>query len=276
MKHFKLIYRIVVFCLLTLLTQIGGIIYLLSLTTHKITDKWVRKKLLQHAFRLTSFLILYCVTTFFLVPVLAKPFGRVPLPLIKTNNLQPLNSLTCFLNRNYVKQELRQTAFNVAIEMQHQFPGTIVNYLDASFPFMNHFPLLPHLSHNDGKKLDLAFCYVDSKTKKITNNCPSFIGYGICEEPLDNEINTADYCADKGGWQYSILKKIVPQGNKHKFLFDSTRTKALVTLFAHETSIGKIFIEPHLKTRLKLNSEKIRFHGCQAVRHDDHIHIQLK
>ena len=30
------------------------------------------------------------------------------------------------------------------------------------------------------------------------------------------------------------------------------------------------------KTRLLLTSDKIRFHGCQAVRHDDHIHVQLK
>ncbi len=34
--------------------------------------------------------------------------------------------------------------------------------------------------------------------------------------------------------------------------------------------------KPHLKTRLKLSSAKIRFHGCQAVRHDDHIHVQLR
>ncbi|MFT5619364.1 MAG: hypothetical protein ACI85I_002607, partial [Arenicella sp.] len=42
------------------------------------------------------------------------------------------------------------------------------------------------------------------------------------------------------------------------------------------TAYGKVFIEPHLKTRLGLeNYSKIRFHGCQAVRHDDHIHVQL-
>jgi hypothetical protein len=54
------------------------------------------------------------------------------------------------------------------------------------------------------------------------------------------------------------------------------RTKALVNMFVSEYEIGKIFIEPHLKTRLKLTSDKIRFHGCQAVRHDDHIHVQLR
>jgi hypothetical protein len=37
-----------------------------------------------------------------------------------------------------------------------------------------------------------------------------------------------------------------------------------------------MIVQPHLKSRLKLKSTKIRFHGCKAVRHDDHIHIQLK
>jgi hypothetical protein len=87
--------------------------------------------------------------------------------------------------------------------------------------------------------------------------------------------NTADYCAAKGYWQYSFITKVVSQNNKQDFTFDSVRTKALASLFASSPSIGKIFIEPHLKTRLNLSSDKIRFHGCRAVRHDDHIHVQL-
>ncbi len=36
-------------------------------------------------------------------------------------------------------------------------------------------------------------------------------------------------------------------------------------------------IEPYLKKSLGLGTEsKIRFQGCQAVRHDDHIHLELK
>jgi hypothetical protein len=216
------------------------------------------------------------LTTFLIVPVIAKPLGRVPLPLTETNHLQPLNILTCFLNRNYVRPELKQTAFEVANQMNDKFPGTTTNYLDANFPFIDKFPLIPHLSHNDGKKLDLSFCYRDTKTNEPTNECPSFIGYGICEEPRPNEKNTADYCADKGYWQYSFMTKVISQDNKQDFTFDSDKTRELVNLFATQPTIGKIFIEPHLKTRLNLTSDKIRFHGCQAVRHDDHMHIQLK
>jgi hypothetical protein len=275
MRFLELILRIAIFCLLTILTQIGGVTYLISLFTYKFTISHTRNKFSQWFLKTIIFLIIYLFATFVIVPFIAKPFGRVPLPIAERNNLRPLNILTCILNRNYVRPELKQTALEVAREMNNKFPGTTVNYLDGNFPFIDKFPLIPHLSHNDGKKLDLAFCYTDAKTGKQTNNCPSFIGYGICEDPLPDEKNTADFCKEKGYLQYSVLKAIVPQGNKKEYLFDSERTIELVNLFTSKNSIGKIFIEPHLKTRLHLTSNKIRFHGCQAVRHDYHIHIQL-
>lgn len=275
MRILKVSLTIILFCLLTVLTQVGGLVYLLSILTHKLTDKCASNNFLKATYRFTSFLAFYCLTTFLIVPVIAKPLGRVPLPLTETNHLQPLNILTCFLNRNYVRPELKQTAFEVSKQMNDKFPGTTTNYLDANFPFINKFPLIPHLSHNDGKKLDLSFCYRDTKTDEQTNECPSFIGYGICEEPQPNEKNTADFCAVKGYWRYSFMTKVISQNNKQDFTFDNDKTKVLVNLFATHPAIGKIFIEPHLKTRLNLTSDKIRFHGCQAVRHDDHIHVQL-
>lgn len=276
MRVLKVSLRIIYFCLLTVLTQVGGLVYLLSIFTHKFTDKWASNSYLKATYKFASFLTLYCLTTFLIVPLIAEPLGRTPLPWRETNHLQALNIWTCFLNRNYVRPELKQIAFEVAKQMNDKFRGTTVNYLDASFPFIDKFPLIPHLSHNDGKKLDLSFCYLDTKTNEPTNECPSFIGYGICEEPLPNEKNTADFCADKGHWQYSFLTTVIPQGDKKDFTFDSNKTSVLINLFVAQPSIGKIFIEPHLKKRLSLTSDKIRFHGCQAVRHDDHIHIQLK
>jgi hypothetical protein len=47
---------------------------------------------------------------------------------------------------------------------------------------------------------------------------------------------------------------------------------ALRTLTA-DPRIGKIFIEPHLKQRFAPSEAKIRFQGCRAARHDDHIHL---
>jgi hypothetical protein len=220
--------------------------------------------------------MLYLIFTFVIIPLAAKPFGRVPLPVFTTRNLGPANIWTGVLNRNYVKPELRDIAFSVAEKMNEKYPGATVNYLDANFPFLDKFPLLPHLSHNDGKKLDISFQYNDSQTGEITDNVPSFIGYGICEEPNSGEENKPEYCDKKGYWQYNLLRDIVPQHNKAKFIFDEKRTRDLVNSFASHKGLAKIFIEPHLQARLGLVSRKIRFHGCQAVRHDDHIHVQLK
>lgn len=262
--------------ILTVVTQIGGIVLLVSLVLFKLVDKRIADRFSAFMTKVVLFLLLYIISVFTVVPWIARPLGRVPLPLMRTNHLQPGNPLTFFLNRNYVKPQLRETAYAVAEEMDKKHPGTVLNYLDANFPFRDKFPLLPHRSHNDGKKLDLSFLYTDSKTGEQTDRIPSFTGYGICEGPDSKEENMPLRCEEKGYWQYSLLQKLVSQNNKEHFNFDGKRTKTMVTLFAAQPGIGRIFIEPHLKTRLRLTSNKIKFHGCQAVRHDDHLHVQLK
>ncbi len=272
----KIIWVTILAILLTIITQIGGIILLVSLSLNPLIKRNISIRRIRILARISCFLLFYLLATFLIVPIIAKPFGRIALPVFKQRNLKPLNFLTCLLNRNYVKSEMKEIAMDIATDMNQQFPGTTLNYLEANFPFIDGFPLIPHLSHNDGKKLDLAFAYISKEKGLITNDTPSPFGYGICEEPRSNEINTALLCSSLGKWQYSLLKKFMPQSRKDLFIFDSTRTKAIVNAFTAQNKIGKIFIEPHLKTRLNLTSDKIRFHGCQAVRHDDHIHVQLK
>ena len=276
MQLIRFIFYLFLFCFLTVLTQVGGLIFLMSFGTRKFTDRWAKSNLQKTAFRWAAFLILYSVVSFIIVPRVAKPLGRVPLPITETRHLQPLNVLTCLLNRNYVRPAMRELTYEVAENMHAKYSGSRINYLEANFPFINKFPLLPHLSHNDGKKLDLSFCYRDAKTNSITNDAPAFIGYGICEEPKSDEKNATLYCENKGYWQYSYMTWVTPQYSKKDFTFDGNRTRELLNQFVSQKAIGKIFIEPHLRERLGLKSRKIRFHGCQAVRHDDHIHVQLK
>jgi hypothetical protein len=215
-----------------------------------------------------------------LIPFLARKSGRVALPIGITQNstLIPLNVVTCILNRHYVKPKLYQALLNVSSMVNTKHKESIVCYLDANFPFLDGFPLFPHLSHNDGKKADLAFLYKNNITgKEVHVKAPSFIGYGICEKPQPNEVNMPLMCENKGYWQYNLLEKIVPELGTQTFSLDNKRTKELIVLLAAQRSVEKIFIEPHLKQRLNLQQySNIRFHGCQAVRHDDHIHIQLK
>lgn len=276
MRLLKLLPGLTFIALLTVVSQIGGIVFLISLLTFGFIDKRLKGRWTRLTAKAFSFVTIYLVFVFFIVPFTAKSFGRVPLPAFGNRNLKPANIWTCLLNRHYVRPQLRDIAWRVAESMNHEYPGITINYLDANFPFLDKFPLWPHLSHNDGKKLDLSFQYNHRMTGQMTADIPSFIGYGICEEPKDGEENKPDYCDKKGFWQYNLLQDIVPQNSKDKFKFDDKRTKDLVNSFASYDGIGKIFIEPHLKARLGLTSSKIRFHGCQAVRHDDHIHVQLK
>jgi hypothetical protein len=276
MLFLRIFLHFIVAILLTLFTQVGGIIYLISLFSHKSIEKRLSRWWARVGLKFSLFAVLYLVSTFILIPLVAKSFGRVQLPLLNTRHVQPGNILTFLMNRNYVRPELRNAIFDVGDVMNEKYPGVVINYLDASFPFVDGFPLPPHLSHSDGKKVDISFIYVDKSTSKRTNKIPSFIGYGICEGPKDNEENMPDICDKKGYWQYNLLPKLVSQESKSQFEFASEEVTVLVNSLSDQLEIKKIFIEPHLKTRLKLKSNKIRFHGCQAVRHDDHIHVQLK
>jgi hypothetical protein len=276
MKYIRITYLTLLFFILTLLTQIGGVLLLVSLLFNPFIIKLSDSRLYRALLKVFIYIIIYLVFTFCIIPYLAPFFGRVALPAKQTNYLRPWNSLTVILNRRYVQPELRNTLYDVALKFNRKYPGSLINYLDAGFPFIDKFPLFPHLSHNDGKKVDLSFCYISAATGNPTRECPSWIGYGISEEPKKDEVNFPEQCEKKGYWKYSLINHWVSQKNKDKFIFDSVRTACLINLLSSEASISKIFIEPHLKYRLKLTSEKIRFHGCGAVRHDDHIHIQMK
>jgi hypothetical protein len=40
--------------------------------------------------------------------------------------------------------------------------------------------------------------------------------------------------------------------------------------------VTRIFIEPHLADRLGVGGGKVRFQGCRAARHDDHLHVEIR
>lgn len=270
---FRIVGTALLFALLTLITQVGGIIYLLSLGIARIFRTRISNGMMQRFAPAIIFLALYFLSTVLFVPLIAKQFGREPLPW--SGDLKPRNVLTCILNRHYVRPDLKRLARESTEKLRVSFPGTIVNYLDANFPFYNGFPLAPHLSHNDGRKLDLALLYTDLKGNPVEDT-PSSIGYGVFVDPRPGDDDYVEICERKGYWQYGALAKIVPQGRKKDFLLDVKREKAFVKILASDNRLQILLIEPHLKARMNLTSSKIRFHGCHAVRHDDHIHIQIR
>lgn len=232
-----------------------------------VSKKW------KKSFRFKTSIIfigLYLISTFIIVPIIAPLFGRETVK--HSAKIKPTNYMTVLLNRNYVKPELN----DLLHKTEQDLAGTNIeiHYLDANFPFINKFPLLPHLSHNDGKKIDISLVY-ETKTGEITNKQKSISGYGAFEEPKANEQNQINKCNQNGYFQYDYPKYITFGKINQNLVFSSNGTKQLIKSLLKNDNLGKLFIEPHLKDRMNLKDNRIRYHGCRAVRHDDHIHIQL-
>jgi len=261
----KRLYQLFIFVSLTIVTQIGGVIYLVSLLIFIKWDKDFRFK------KLILFLGLYTIATFLITPFIAPIFGREKIK--HTNKIKPTNYMTVFLNRNYVKSDLNKLLQNT--ENQLHNTAIEIRYLDASFPFIDRFPLLPHLSHQDGKKIDISLIY-ETKEGEITNKQKSISGYGVFAKPKLSEHNQINTCLKKGYFFYDYPKYMTFGEINKNLIFSEKGTKKLLKRLLKNNELGKMFIEPHLKQRLRLTNNKVRYHGCRAVRHDDHIHVQLK
>ncbi|MDT0540695.1 hypothetical protein [Croceitalea sp. P059] len=223
--------------------------------------------------RIKIFAVLYLLTTFLIVPNVAPIFGREKIK--ETEFLKAHSFFYKLMNRNYVRPELNKSLNQIATEFEKSNTGIKMTYLDANFPFIDKFPLLPHLSHNDGKKVDVSLIYEESNGQ-LTNKKPSISGYGVYEKPNANEYDQNAVCKQRGNWQYDFPKYLTLGTINKGIEFSENGTRTLANLILRQNSTGKLFIEPHLKKRLNLMNRKVRFHGCQAVRHDDHIHFQLK
>lgn len=259
----KLFLNVLWIALLTVVTQIGGAVFLLSALIY-------RRNILK---RWGTFVVLYLVSTFFVVPYVAPFFGREK---IKTTDTVKIHMLfTSLTNRDYVVPEVNIVLASVSEKLSNAHPGIKIRCLDANFPFFRGFPLLPHLSHNDGKKLDISLLYEDNDGAMI-NDKPSRSGYGVFVDPENGEHDQIAVCKGKGYWQYDFPKYLTLGTVNPHLNFSEKGTKAMIQFFRQETAVAKIFIEPHLRSRMNVSHPKIRYHGCRAVRHDDHIHIQVR
>ena len=275
---FKYLGHILIFIFLTLLTQVGGIVYLICLPIFKYFKPRINRPIWHILLNISVFCALYTFTTFIIVPPLAENYGRVQMPYDEENaHLRQWNRWTVILNRNYVVPELRTVTEGVARRLAAADTNIVLTYLDCNFPFWDGFPLEPHLSHNDGRKIDLSFFYLDAETQKTTTERPSWLGYGVCEEPRGGEENRAEFCENQGGWQYSFMRNyIISQSKKQRYPFDERRTAALIRFLLTDTHVKSILVEPHLGKRLGFaNQFKVKPPPCNSVRHDDHIHVSI-
>ena len=279
---------VVIVVLLTLLTQIGGLVMLLvwglsSFALPRAIGAWGRA-----AINALLFVVAYAAIGVLVVPPLAALGGRVPLPC----RAQPDRAfaagsiLLCALNRHYVVPDLVVVLNELSGEIERVFPGTTTLFLDANFPFLNGFPLLPHLSHRDGRKLDLAFYYADAEGGYLPAVTRSPIGYWAFEQPSASD---ASPCGVRSWlslrWDLDFLQDKFPDR-----VLEPRRTRAALQWLLSEGSrykVDRVFVEPYLAARLDVQglgvqglgvqaSPALGFQGCRAARHDDHIHIQIR
>ncbi len=268
----SVILGIVAFVLLTLLTQIGGVALLIGWLLAKL---FVARR--SRGPVILAFALVYAAMTVLIVPPLAAIGGRVPLPcgFGPDRHYAAGNVLYCALNRNYVDPRLRSMIDALARHMDEVYPGTRTLYLDANFPFFDDYPLFPHLSHDDGRKLDLAFYYDDAAGQYLPGALRSPIGYWGFEQPAGSDQSA---CRGKAGfdlrWNMDWLQPLLPG-----LTLDAGRTRDAVAWLVSagsEYGVDKLFLEPYLARRLGVGSPLLRFQGCHAARHDDHIHVQIR
>jgi hypothetical protein len=184
------------------------------------------------------------------------------------------NPLFCILDRNYVDARLVTLLANLSIEIQQTFPGTVTLFLDGSLPFLNGFPLLPHLSHADGRKIDIAYYYAAADGVYQPGKLRSPIGYWAFEQPTEGDKSACGKRWLSLRWDMTALQSIYPS-----LQLEPDRTRAALNWLVTEgprLGVQRIFIEPYLAERLGVASPMLGFQGCRAARHDDHIHIQIK
>lgn len=255
---------------LTLVTQIGGVVLLAALASGRLVAR--RVPIAPTAVQVGLFLALYALATLWIVPALARPLGRVPLPCAATAALPltPAATLTCVLNRHYIAAPARTILDQLARDLGSSHPGATVHYLDAGFPFWSRFPMLPHLSHRTGRHIDLAFQYraVGSGTV-VPPPAPS--GYWLYDPPRTGEPQPCRGAASWLRWDFLDLHAFYPEVE-----VDAQRTAAMVRLLVASPVVRRILLEPHLQERLGVAGPKVAFAGCAVARHDDHMHVDFQ
>jgi hypothetical protein len=250
---------------LTLLTQIGGLAYVAALFATKRWRSTAVSRWRRCAYLATATVLIYTVASIAMVPPLAVVFGRERVPCTSTT------FAGCVLNRTYLKPKTLALIASLDQAMASRFPGSNVTVLEGSFPFFDGFPLPPHLSHRDGRKVDLAYFYRDASGRPVARGSPSPVGYFHFQRPHPGE---RDPCAGRFTplrWDFAWVQPTEPA-----WALDEERTRAMILWLKARPEVTRIFIEPYLANRLGVSGGKVRFQGCQAARHDDHLHIEVQ
>lgn len=200
-------------------------------------------------------------------PVVTSPAGLARLPCIGEGALRSAHARYCAgEGRHWVTPQTLAVMQGAAARFVRQHPGSHLTYMEASWPSGKR-PMPPHLSHGDGREIDVALFYVDASRKPLARP-PFAIGYGAFEPPLRGEPRPCKAAARPGGF--------ADPGESRDWRLDEARTRDLIRSLLADPRVRRILIEPHLKQRLGFaNEARLRFPGCYTLRHDSHIHVDV-
>jgi hypothetical protein len=209
------------------------------------------------------FFILYGLSSAFIVPSLSSRIR-----LSSTNiSLKPIHKAFHWCNRTYVTKDAYETLQKFEQLLKSSSPNTPVYYMDAGFPF-SFTPMFPHLSHGDGRKIDIALQWQDVRHHLLTS-APSPIGYFIYDGPKSFEPSPcSSYKKLSMRWNMTWLQKY-----RKNFHHTHSHINSILIECFLKAGAKKILLEPHLKKRWGINHKRVKFQGCRAARHDDHMHV---
>ena len=257
--------------LLTLLSQVGGVVLWLSIPflagAAQRLAKWNRAAAALEA--VTMFLLIYGVVSLLVVPPLAALGGRVPMPCFGGSEgaAKSRSFLYCALNRHYVRRDLRTLVEDLASDIARVHPGARVRTLDAGFPFLDGFPMLPHSNRRHGTVVDLALFYRDAQGRAAPS--PSPLGYGVYARR-----HAGQACDDRAAtsrWGMGWL-----QASGSDTMLDENVTRDALRWLSGQPTVDRLSIDPPLRERLEAGGAAGQVHGCEAAPQGDHVHVQIK
>lgn len=196
--------------------------------------------------------------------------GLVTLPCNGSTLLEPLKDYHCRRDRHFVTPQVREALTTAAHKMQARYPGEVLRFMDASGP-TGQKPFEPHLSHGDGRQIDLALYYTDVEGRSLADfpDTRRYGGFWPAEPPRRSE----EVACPQG--RKGRAEKPDPPADR-PWRLDETRTRLLIETLVADPRVRRVLLEPHLERRLGLwGHPKVRFAGCDAARHDDHVHVDF-